>query len=540
MIESDMVNLVRDLRSARHARTSPSLDTTAPPSYSFNAADAKPGAATSEAVAARWMQATGVHATATGQGAKLPSTPRLGSAACTAASRTAGTTQRRGSTSLSTPTMGRANGSKPRAQGLLHAAAALRAVPHHPVTSPPSAPTPPPSDNQLATGTTSRSPRGDRQTGRSPMGATAALHASALSSTREGTSSVRRGTSPFPDRESKAKVFSTPFQQRLYAHGEARVPQPVPLSTNNHLVENGSCAVSAGAANQRASARMGGGASAATDPTSSNMSVLATSNRTARVALSAGTSSAASASPAIPPHSVASTARLPLAGTETPSAPLERVGHHAWANDEDIYGYPADPWEDRGASNFWDGSPPHFADYEEQNVGASEPEMQAHRWRVAFRRWHRYMSSQHAYAALQRASLALGSRLVRARALRRWSALRIARQQNEIHKLHQVANWHLQTLLGATSDVGDRHDPVAATRKLLAKWSSALVTAAWNAWKAWLAEQRNNRIPQMQVNSLGLLTFLDSFTFLAIDLPRPWASGLPCFHFLPTPSLRWL
>ena len=485
------MTLVRDLRSARHARTTASLDATAPP-YSCNAADVKPSHPTCKAVAAQWMQSTGVDATAAvpalliARGSKLPSTPRLGNAACTTVPRSAGSTQRRGSGErFVNSCISSACGSKPRAEGLLQAAAALRA-PHLPVTSPLSAPSPPSLDIHLATGTTSRSPRSDRQTGRSPpLGATSAL--SAFSSIRDGNSSVRHGISPLPGRASKASVLCTPLQPRLYAHGEARVPQPAPLSINNSAA-SGSSDVSVGAANRLVSARMGMGGSAAADPTSSKLTVQAASTRTAR--LSASTSSAALHSPAISPHSAASIPHPSFPGTETPSAQPERARLLACSK----YG---EYGENRGAFNFWEGMPPLTGD-DERDLGASE--MHADCCRVAFRRWQRHMASRDAYAALRRASMALGYRLVRARALRRWSALRIARQQNEINKLHQVAHWHLQTLLGATSDVGNRHDPVAATRRLLAKWSSALVTAAWNAWMAWLAEERNSRIPQMQVS----------------------------------------
>ena len=55
------------------------------------------------------------------------------------------------------------------------------------------------------------------------------------------------------------------------------------------------------------------------------------------------------------------------------------------------------------------------------------------------------MKQRTADAALRRAAGALASRLARARALRTWSALRIHKQQNEIEKLHEVAQWHLKT-----------------------------------------------------------------------------------------------
>ena len=115
--------------------------------------------------------------------------------------------------------------------------------------------------------------------------------------------------------------------------------------------------------------------------------------------------------------------------------------------------------------------------------------MRQHKLRVGMRRWKRRVAQRVADAALKRASMALGTRLARARALRQWSALRLARQQGEIAKLHQVAQWHLQTLLGATSNVGERHDPVLAVRQLVKKWSNALVMRVWNAWRQFVAEE---------------------------------------------------
>lgn len=114
------------------------------------------------------------------------------------------------------------------------------------------------------------------------------------------------------------------------------------------------------------------------------------------------------------------------------------------------------------------------------------------------RRWKKRAAQGNANAALRRASAALGSRLARARALRMWSALRLAKQQSEIAKLHQVAQWHLQTLLGATSDVGEKHDPVLAIRQLVKKWSNALLMRVWNAWKLFVYEQRDATVPQME------------------------------------------
>ena len=64
--------------------------------------------------------------------------------------------------------------------------------------------------------------------------------------------------------------------------------------------------------------------------------------------------------------------------------------------------------------------------------------------------------------------------------------------------LHQVAQWHLQTLLGATSDVGEKHDPVLAIRQLVKKWSNALLMRVWNAWKLFVYEQRDATVPQME------------------------------------------
>ena len=64
--------------------------------------------------------------------------------------------------------------------------------------------------------------------------------------------------------------------------------------------------------------------------------------------------------------------------------------------------------------------------------------MMPHRQRVGVRRWQQHVTDSSADSALRRAATALGDRLAKARALRAWSALRIAHQQSEISRLHQV------------------------------------------------------------------------------------------------------
>ena len=122
------------------------------------------------------------------------------------------------------------------------------------------------------------------------------------------------------------------------------------------------------------------------------------------------------------------------------------------------------------------------------------------RRQAALRKWRRLVAQRAADKALRRAAAALASRLSRARALRTWSALHIAHQQSEIEKLHEVAQWHLKTLLGAGSGSPGRHavDPVQQTRELISKWSSALLVSAFNSWRAWTVEQRESKKPGME------------------------------------------
>ena len=117
-------------------------------------------------------------------------------------------------------------------------------------------------------------------------------------------------------------------------------------------------------------------------------------------------------------------------------------------------------------------------DYEQSYAEMMHP----HRCRVAVRRWQRHVTQRSADLALRRAAGALGVRLERARALRQWSALRIAHQQSEITKLHQVAAWHLNTLMGAGGSPRSKHDPADKARKLVRKWAMALLSAAFNSW----------------------------------------------------------
>ncbi|KOO32841.1 hypothetical protein Ctob_014450 [Chrysochromulina tobinii] len=120
--------------------------------------------------------------------------------------------------------------------------------------------------------------------------------------------------------------------------------------------------------------------------------------------------------------------------------------------------------------------------------------MQPHQQRVAMRRWQQRAEQRLADLELRKAARALGSRLVRARTLRRWSALRLAKQQTEIRELHQVAEWHLHTLLGAGAMPGampgGRRDPVTATKRLVNRWAHSLLTKAITAWREWTKEER--------------------------------------------------
>ena len=124
--------------------------------------------------------------------------------------------------------------------------------------------------------------------------------------------------------------------------------------------------------------------------------------------------------------------------------------------------------------------------------------MQPHQQRVAMRRWQQRAEQGLADLELRKAARALGSRLVRARTLRRWSALRLAKQQTEIRELHQVAEWHLHTLLGAGAMPGampgGRRDPVTATKRLVNRWAHSLLTKAITAWREWTKEERIDHI----------------------------------------------
>ena len=102
---------------------------------------------------------------------------------------------------------------------------------------------------------------------------------------------------------------------------------------------------------------------------------------------------------------------------------LERAWRVTWATD--AYEYPHD-----------EGSESHGDGWGSECIAHLQP----HRRRLAVRRWQRYVKQRVAGAALRRAAGALAARLARARALRAWSVLRIARQQSEITKLHQVRN----------------------------------------------------------------------------------------------------
>ena len=147
-LEEDMVSLVRDLRSARHARQqqaeTPAV-TAAPPFPHAAASEAlpatsQPTSALQAVAATRWMSTSGISAatpvarsgaagrsgggggSSCGAGSKRrealpsssasaappPSTPRLAGAACTTASRTIGTAARRsvGGACVSTPAGG--------------------------------------------------------------------------------------------------------------------------------------------------------------------------------------------------------------------------------------------------------------------------------------------------------------------------------------------------------------------------------------------------------------------------------------------------
>ena len=123
--------------------------------------------------------------------------------------------------------------------------------------------------------------------------------------------------------------------------------------------------------------------------------------------------------------------------------------------------------------------------------------MQPHQQRVAMRRWQQFAEQGLADLELRKAARALGSRLVRARTLRRWSALRLAKQQTEIRELHQVAEWHLNTLLGAgamPSGGSGRRDPVTATKRLVNRWAHSLLTKAITAWREWTKQERIDHI----------------------------------------------
>ena len=453
LVEEDLVALVRDLRSARHAEQPPPSQLLPSPARPASHGEGMVaagrhvanalGAGLPPATPAGLQDAAAVlRSTASPASPPLAPSPPLGS---------------RGSRASSTAGSARPGGSSPET-----ASQALSRMLHQP-------PTPP---NRVRQHLYAHGESRDASEAKVPTAALSAARAKATTATTGRGRGRGSSTAATPlSRGGRGSVTpAKPSGLRSVPATTARgsaAPPPSLTATPSALDTR---AANLERSNEQSAARMAASA------------MIAAKQQQQQLAVPTGGAEALAGGEAD-----ASTSALSLVEYDY-SVAVEIAWRSAWATDDEFqaeeeYSREYDEWaagaESRSLSFGANGSAPTAPGWSSMYVALVRP----HRTRMAYRQWQRRVNQITANASLKRAAGALAARLARARALRVWSALRIAKLQDEIGHLHDVAQWHLNTLLGST---GMTKDPLDSTRNLLMKWSKALITAAFNSWRDWV------------------------------------------------------